>query len=549
MIIKDSKLQSLLPDIVDISKQPGNVGCIGYKTIQMQSTIKLAGNMLLAKAILPSTFFAALCIPMKKFLLAILVLVIGVATILVYRASTYFVDQQYQVTEPIEPISLDESAVLERFSQAIQIPTISYDERSNFDHQAFSDFHDYLAASFPLVSQHTEQIRIADYSVIYHLRGLNSQLKPALFMGHMDVVPIEEASLADWQQAPFSGKVVNNVIWGRGTIDDKVSVVALMEAMERLISQGIQPQRSIYFAFGHDEEAGGDGAKAIAKHFAQNNIRFEFILDEGGVVTDGIIPGPAQPVALVGIAEKGFVNFHLSVKGEGGHSSQPPEHTAAGILAQAIVAVENNQFDARFDFFEVMFAPIGFATPLTSRLPLANLWLLSPVVENVLLSKASSAAGVRTTTAVTMLQGSNKSNVLPTMASAVVNFRILPGDTVDSIRQHLIKVINNPMVQIEAQLANEASAVSSTESLGFKLIESTIRRLGDNILVAPYLVLGATDSRHFQGLSDNIYRFMMVSLNSTTLKQFHGVNEQISVKDYLQAIQFYYAMVKQSAEG
>jgi carboxypeptidase PM20D1 len=486
---------------------------------------------------------------MKKILLSTFVLLFVIAAVVVYRANTVFSDQQYTVTQVLEPITLNESAVITRFSQAIQIPTISYDDRSNFDHQAFTAFHDYLTTSFPLVNQNTEQTRIADYSIIYHLKGQNPQLKPVLFMGHMDVVPIETASLADWRQPPFSGKVENGVIWGRGTIDDKVSVVALMEALELLISQGIQPQRSIYFAFGHDEEAGGEGAKAIAQYFAEENIRFEFVLDEGGVITDGIIPGPEQPVALVGIAEKGYVNFHLSVKGEGGHSSQPPAHTAAGILAQAIVEVENHPFDTKLDFFELMFERIGFATPLSTRLPLANLWLLSPVVEQVLLAKASSAAGIRTTTAVTMLQGSNKSNVLPTVASAVVNFRILPGDTIASIRQHLVDVIDNPLVEIEAELANEASAVSTTDSLGFKLIESTIRRLNPDILVSPYLVLGATDSRHFQGLSDNIYRFMMVSLNPTTLKQFHGVNEQISVEDYLQAIQFYYAMVNQAAQG
>ena len=495
------------------------------------------------------TLSTKFCLIMKKIAIFIGLLLLLLTGVLLYRAFTVFNDTQYQVAEALVPQKLDESQVVARFSHAIQIPTISYDDRSHFNHQAFSDFHAYLAKSFPLVTQYTKQTRIADYSVVYQLVGQNTELKPALFMGHIDVVPIEEASLADWQQDPFSGKVENGVIWGRGTIDDKVSVVALMESMELYLAQGHQPQRSIYFAFGHDEEAGGDGAKAIAEHFAEQNIQFEFILDEGGVVTNGIVPGAEQPIALVGVAEKGFVNFHLSVAGEGGHSSQPPEHTAAGILAQAIVDVENHPFAAKLDFFAMMFDKIGFAMPLSSRLPLANLWLLSPVVERALLAKPSSAAGTRTTTAVTMLQGSNKSNVLPTVASAVVNFRILPGDTVASIRAHLVKVIDNPLVQIEAHLANEASAISPTNALGFKLIESTIRRLDDKVLVSPYLVLGATDSRHFQALSNNIYRFMMVSLNPTTLKQFHGVNEQISVKDYLQAIQFYYAMVKQSAEG
>ena len=486
---------------------------------------------------------------MKKIALSIGVFLVLLAGLLFYRAATVFSNTQYLVTEALIPQKLDESAVVARFSQAIQIPTISYDDRSQFDQQAFEDFHQFLNQAFPLVAQYAQRSKIAGYSLVYHLKGQNNTLKPALFMGHMDVVPIEPATEGEWLQPPFSGTVSDGVIWGRGTIDDKVSVVALMEALELYLQQGVQPQRSLYFAFGHDEEAGGEGAKAIARYFAEQNIQFEFILDEGGVVTDGIVPGAPQRVALVGVAEKGFVNFQLTVKGEGGHSSQPPAHTAAGILAQAIVAIEKHPFEAKLDFFQMMFDKIGFSMPLASRLPLANLWLLSPLVEQALLAAPSSAAGARTTTAVTMLQGSNKSNVLPTVATAVVNFRILPGDTVASIRAHLLEVIDNPQVQIESQMANEASLVSPTDSFGYSLIESSIRRLDDQVLVSPYLVLGATDSRHFQALSDNIYRFMMVSLNPTTLKQFHGVNEQIRVKDYLQAIQFYYAMVEQSAQG
>ncbi|NCP66041.1 MAG: M20/M25/M40 family metallo-hydrolase [Paraglaciecola sp.] len=486
---------------------------------------------------------------MKKVLLVIGAVVLALVLVAVYRGFTVFVDQQYQVSTPLQKIQVDETAALQRFSQAIKLPTISYDDRSHFDEAAFIAFHQHLQDSFPLVQQHAERSIIAGFSLVYHLKGQDPSLKPALFMGHMDVVPIEESSRDAWQQAPFSGAIKDGVVWGRGTIDDKVSVMALMEAMELLLQHGAAPQRDIYFAFGHDEEAGGDGAKAIAQYFKEQNLTFEFVLDEGGIVADGLVPGIQQPVALVGIAEKGFVNFRLRVKGEGGHSSQPPNHAAAGVLAQAIVAVENNQMPAKLDFFSQMFERIAYAAPLETRLPLANLWLLSPVVKQAVLAKPSTAASTRTTIAVTMLQGSNKSNVLPDEASALVNFRILPGDTVESIRQHLHKVIDNPAVEISAELANEASAVSSTTSLGFQLIESTIRRLDEGILVAPYLVMAATDSRHFQGLSDNIYRFMLVTLNPQTLKQFHGVNEQIATKDYIRAIQFYYAMLSQAASG
>ena len=486
---------------------------------------------------------------MKKILLSITALLVMTWVIVVFRAITVFENNQYQVTQPLTPITLDESAVIDRFSQALQIPTISYDDSSKLDHAAFQAFHQHLAQSFPLVHAKTQLTKLKDYSMVYHLKGQNPQLKPALFMGHMDVVPVDEQTKGQWLQPPFSGKVVDGVIWGRGAIDDKVSVLALMESLEWFLKQNNVPQRDIYFAFGHDEETGGEGAIAIAKSFAEQNIQFEFILDEGGVIADGIIPGTTQPIALVGVAEKGFVNFKLTVKGEGGHSSQPPAHTAAGILASAIVKVENNPFDARLEFFDLMLDNIGYSMPLSQRLPLVNLWLFEPLVLNTLLKSPSSAASARTTTAVTMLQGSTKSNVLPTIATAVVNFRILPSDTIASIRNHLKQVIDDPRVELSTEQANEASAVSPTNNIGFKLIESAIRRLDENVLVTPYLVLGATDSRHFQKLSDNIYRFMMVSLNPTTLKQFHGLNEQITVKDYLNAIQFYYAMLEQTASG
>ncbi|MFT5838809.1 MAG: carboxypeptidase PM20D1 [Flavobacteriales bacterium] len=494
---------------------------------------------------------------MQKILLSIAAIVVGLIVVVVFRATTVFENNQYQVTQSLTPITLDESAVIDRFSHALQIPTISYDDSSKLDHSAFQAFHQHLAQSFPIVHAQTQLTKFNDYSMVFFLKGQNPELKPALFMGHMDVVPVDEHTKDQWLHPPFNGKVVDGVIWGRGAIDDKVSVLALMESMEQYLTpdntQQIAtrkaPQRDIYFSFGHDEEVGGDGAKAIAQYFAEQDIQFEFILDEGGVITDGIIPGTTQPIALVGVAEKGRVNFKLTVKGEGGHSSQPPAHTAAGILARAIVNVENNKFDARSEFFELMFDHIGYSMPLSNRLPLANLWLFEPLVLSTLLKSPSTAASARTTTAVTMLQGSTKSNVLPTIATAVINFRVLPGDTIDSIHAHLERVIDDPRLILSIDQANEASAVSPTDNIGFKLIESSIRRLDDNVLVTPYLVLGATDSRHFQNLSDNIYRFMMVSLNPTTLKQFHGLNEQISVQDYLNAIQFYYAMLEQTASG
>jgi carboxypeptidase PM20D1 len=318
--------------------------------------------------------------------------------------------------------------------------------------------------------------------------------------------------------------------------------------MEYLLAQGLEPERTLYFAFGHDEELGGDkGAKAIAASFAKTNTQFEFIVDEGGVVTQDLMAGVTQPLALIGVAEKGFVNLRLTVEDAGGHSSQPPANTAAGILAQAVVALEANPFPADLSFIRMTFDAVGSYTPLKTRLPLSNLWLLSPIVKNTLLDVPSSAASVHTTTAVTMLKGSAKSNILPTQAEAVVNFRTLPGDNIQKVEAHAKEVIADARVNIESFMANESSTVSNIDSAPFKLLERTIRQLDDSILVAPYLVQGGTDAKHFDGLSNNIYRFIMIRLDSNSVKRFHGINEQIPIKEYLQAIQFYTAIIERAA--
>lgn len=487
---------------------------------------------------------------MKIFVTFTLTALMALVTLLFIRATTHFKDKQYAVDQPIDRVVLDEDGAVARFAASIRFPTISFDQTSQVDEQAFSGFVHHLQDAFPLVHQNTQRTLVNNFSLIFHLAGSDPTLKPALFMGHHDVVPIDESTQDKWRYPPFSGAVVDGEIWGRGTIDNKISVLALMEALELLLSQGVRPQRSVYFAFGHDEEIGGAfGAQAIASRFAAQGIQFEFVLDEGGVITEGIIPGVDSPVALVGVAEKGFVNVRLTANSEGGHSSQPPKSTTAGIIAQALVNIEQNPFPAELTFFNLMFDAVGFSTPLGTRLPMANLWLFSPLVKQSLMNSPSTAATAHTTTAVTMLRASEKSNVLPTKSEAVVNFRILPGDTVESVRAHVEKVVNDHRVKLETYMAGEASEISPTDSFGFKLIEQSIRKLDNRVLVSPYLVLGATDARHFSALSDNIYRFVMVRLNKESLKRFHGLNERVSIEDYLNAVQFFYTVLKQTAEN
>jgi carboxypeptidase PM20D1 len=486
---------------------------------------------------------------MKKIFFGFMLLVAILAAIVLIRTFSYFQDIQLKVDSPLAPIEFDHDAAIQRYATSIQFPTISNDDRSLFNPTPFLQFHQHLQDSFPLVHQRAERTLVNDYSLVFHLAGSDSSLKPALFMGHMDVVPVDEATADQWQHPPFSGKIVDGVVWGRGTMDDKVSVLALMEALEIMLSKGIQPQRSLYFAFGHDEEVGGaDGAAKIAEYFRAQQIEFEFVLDEGGAITEGLLAGIDQSVAIIGIAEKGYVNLKLTVNAEGGHSSQPPDHTAAGILSQAIVNIEANPFPTNLAFTQLTFNYVGKYAPFASRLAMSNLWLLSPIVEKTLLAVPSTAASIRTTTAATMLKGSSKSNILPTQATAVVNFRILPGDSVEFIKTRIKEIISDERVEIEAYMVNEPSQVSSTDSYGYRLIEKTVRALDQDVLVAPYLVQGGTDAKHFYGLSNNIYRFMMVKLTPETMKRFHGVNEQLAQQDYIKAVQFFYEVLLESAK-
>lgn len=487
---------------------------------------------------------------MKKVIgiatLALLVLV----SLLVVRALTVFSDNQVSPNASFSPLIIDESLVVERFAKAIRFPTISHEDATKFDHQAFSGLHAFIESSYPLVHNKMSKTVISEYSLVYRLAGSDSTLKPALFMGHMDVVPVDSATESQWLHAPFSGDISDGAIWGRGTLDDKVTVFALLEAMEHLLAKGLTPKRTIYFAFGHDEEIGGEqGAAKVADWFAAQNIEFEFVLDEGGAITRGLMVGTERTVAVVGIAEKGYANIRLTVNDDGGHSSQPPEHTAVGVLSQAIVKLENNQLPTDFQFINKTFEKMGYYTDFPTRMAMANLWLLSPLIEGAMLSKPSSAASIRTTTAATMVEGSSKSNILPTQAVGVINYRLMPGMTIDDLVAHVNRTIDDPRVGIEAYMANEASNVSTMDSMGYRLIESTIRTMQNETLVAPYLVQGGTDAKHFTALSDSIYRFMMVELNPETLKQFHGVNEQIPITDYISAIQFYGELIKQSAQG
>lgn len=484
---------------------------------------------------------------MKRIFLISLIALVILSAFLVYRASTVFTDQQTEPASGLTAVAVDEAQAIRRFSHALTFPTISYDDRSNFDSAAFLNFQNFLQTAYPLVHEKTERTVVNDYNLVYKLAGSDPSLEPVLFMGHMDVVPVEEITLDEWTYPAFSGTVADGIIWGRGSVDDKFTVIALMEAMELLLAQNVDPERSIYFAFGFDEEVGGhEGAASVAEYFASQGITFDYVMDEGGAVSEGMMQGLDRPLAVIGVSEKGYVNLHLTVDAPGGHSSQPPQQTAVGILSRAIVRVEDNPFPASLDYMYNTFEAIGVEMPFSTRLAMGNLWLFSPVVKNVMLNNKDDAAALRTTTAATMVTGSPKSNILPTRATAVINFRILPGETVESVTQRVTELIDDDRVKVTSEYGTNPSPVSPTDSRGYELIAKTIRGMDENIVVAPYMVRGGTDAKYFYSVSPNVYRFMMIRIDPSTVGYIHGIDEHVATDDYLEAIQFYYHLVRQS---
>ncbi len=486
---------------------------------------------------------------MKKLFLGIVAAVLLIVVIMVVRASLVFDDVQLPPAEGLAQVELDEANVVERMAGALRFRTISHDDRSNFDAAEFLAFHEYLRESFPLVHERADLTVINDYSLLFHIAGSDASLKPVMLMGHMDVVPVDDVTLSDWTHDPFAGEVIDGEIWGRGALDDKLSVMSFLEAVEALLRDGFAPQRSLYLAFGHDEEVGGlEGARLVAEHLREQGIEFEFVVDEGGVVVEGMIDSVDQPVAMIGVAEKGYLNLKLRVDAPGGHSSQPPPQSALGILSRAIVKVEDNPFPAELTHIEKTFAAFAPYASFVNRLAMGNTWLLGPVLKAALVSDPSTAASMRTTTAATMASGSSKSNILPTRAEAVINFRIAPGETAEQVRDRVVEIIDDDRVEVIMETNIDPSPMSPTDSLGYKLLAQTIRGFDDNILVAPNLLSGGTDARYFYSISPNVYRFVMVRATPETIKIVHGIDERVAVEDFLTAIRFYYALIN-SATG
>lgn len=487
---------------------------------------------------------------LKKILLSLLGLFLLLSAIVMFNAQRLG-NTQLEPGNEIPAVDWDRDAMLDRFSRAIQFLTISGDDSVEKDSTQFFAFLEFIEEEFPLVHQQLDRKMFNELTPLYFWEGADTSLDPILLMGHYDVVPIDSTDLDGWNYGPFSGEVAEGYLWGRGTLDNKNNVMALLETAEYMLSVDYRPNRGIYFLFGHDEEIGGTyGAKAVADYFREHNISLDFVLDEGGIViNDSLFVDSAA--AMIGIAEKGYISLELVARTAGGHSSQPPDELAVHELSRAITALVENQFPARIDgAVEKLFDSVADLMNLPFRIIYGNRWATEGLMTSMMSNNATTAPMVRTTIAPTMLRAGVKDNVLPIEARAVINFRILPGETFETVKEHVERAIDNELITIReyGSIRILPSPVSSVESDSYQKLSRAIMDHFRDIYITPYLVTGATDSRYFTDFTDQVYRFSANRVDMNDLGSVHGTNERINADSYTSSIDFYNHFIRLTTE-
>ena len=440
-----------------------------------------------------------------------------------------------------EPAAGDAAAIA-RLQELIRIPTVSHLDDAETDWAQFQLFIDRLPSLYPLVHEHLERELVAGYSLLYRWPGRGTD-SPAVLMAHYDVVPATEVG---WQHPPFAGVVADDgagaqSIWGRGTLDDKGSLVVILEAVEALLREEVVPQNDIYLSFGHNEETAGDGAGAIVNLLERRGVEPAFVLDEGGAIVEGIFPGVDDPIAVIGVAEKGILTLTMTVDQDGGHASTPPRVTATARLARAILALNRKPFASGFTATNLeMIRTLGAHARQPLRFAFTQLWLTrGPLLWLFRRLGDETSAIVRTTQAVTQLSGSQAPNALAERAVATVNIRVAVGSSVADAIAHVRRAVNDPAVRLEAHQPSEPSPVSPTAGPGWELLRGAVERTYPGTIVTPYVMLGASDSRHFTRISANVYRFSPFEMSKEERGTLHAMNERITVSTFLAGIEFY----------
>jgi carboxypeptidase PM20D1 len=469
------------------------------------------------------------------------------ASVLVFIGILLFNAFRFEVPEATEasPISLiTNDSAANHLSEALQIKTISFGDTLPIDTAEFIKFRTFMETRYPLVHSKLERKIFNQFSYVFIWKGVDTIQAPYVLMAHTDVVPVEAVAESKWSHPSFSGLILNDTIWGRGAVDDKASAIAILEATESLLKENYTPSRTIYLAFGHDEEiAGKRGANVFSAWFKEKNIKPALVLDEGGMIDSERFKNLDKAVAVIGTGEKGFVNIDLTVEISGGHSSQPEKETAIDVLNKAIVKVRANQMPAKITptVRELIMNTYG-RTGFVSRLALANEWLFKKSIINKMEENKQTNALVHTTLVPTIVKSGIKDNVIPSIAKATFNSRVLPGETSEDVVNFVRTAINDDRVKVQKQTISlmEPSPATSAEHPLFKKLAKITGGLDSNLLVSPYLLIGATDSRYFRSFSEAVFNFTPMK----NPKGYHGIDERIGKQDLIRMITFYRELVK-----
>ncbi|MEY2927096.1 MAG: hypothetical protein RL367_1573 [Pseudomonadota bacterium] len=444
--------------------------------------------------------------------------------------------------------TFDVNTAAAHLGSAVRFQTVSHQNAQENKPEEWTGLQAWLATSYPRFHAVAARETVGERGLLYRWEGSDKAAKPIILMAHQDVVPVMPGTEKDWTHAPFSGEIADGSVWGRGSVDDKGSLIALMESLETLAASGFKPKRTIYLVSGHDEEFGGTGAQAAAKTLAERGVKALFALDEGSAIIEDA-PMINAPAILIGVAEKGYATLKVDAPAAGGHSSMPPIEIGTVNLAKAVIAINQNQFPAKLQ------GPVAAMVEVLAdrkggmiKVAVANRWLFGGMITRQMMAKPSSAAMLHTTIAPTMLSGSPKENVLPQTASAMINYRIAPGDSPADIMRRAQDAVGDLPVKLSfGRTHSGSSRVSSTSSQGWKLIRAAAEADVPGAVVAPFLVVAGTDSRSMGGVADDVYRFQPLQVKSADTKMVHGTNEHMTLDNLARMIRFYQHLIATAA--
>lgn len=477
---------------------------------------------------------------MLYFWLTLVVLVVVFLAVIIIRALR-FAPKAIASVEPTE-VSVDEQAAIAHFVEMIRCKTISYYEDERIDKAEFQKFRALLKKLYPTVAEKCSYEEIGPSGVLFHLKGKSAE-KPSVFMSHYDVVPVNEEQ---WTKPAFDGLIENGILYGRGTLDTKGTLLGVMEAAEQLLRGGFVPENDMYFAFAGDEEVAGKSQPIIVETMRARGIVPALVLDEGGAVVEGIFPGVKQPCALIGIAEKGLMDAQFVIEGAGGHASAPPPHTGIGRLAAAVTRIEGKPFPVKLTKpVAEMFDTLGRRSSFVYKLIFANLWCFLPVLDAMCKKSGGELnAMMRTTCAFTMAEGSKASNVLPPKARMVANLRIISGETCESTLSRLKELVADDGITASIMHGTDPCRISRTEGYGWEKLTHAIAETWPNAEISPYLMFAASDSRHYSAISENVYRFSTMELTKEERAGIHGHDEHIPLEKIVKTVQFYVRLMR-----